>query len=40
VLHRALLASLIIAGCGTIVPSAIAATTPMVDLGDASSYAV
>jgi hypothetical protein len=40
VLRRALAASLIIGGCGTVVPSAIAATTPMVDLGDASSYAV
>jgi hypothetical protein len=40
VLRRALAAGLIIGGCGTVVPSAIAATTPIVDLGDAASYAV
>ena len=40
VLRRALAAGLIIGGCGAVVPSAVAATTPMVDLGDASTYAV
>ena len=40
VLRRALAAGLIVGGCGTLVPPAVAATTPMVDLGDASTYAV